>query len=238
MSIETSNPVDHDLETVFRDVPCSWVSDAKPHPPARPRMRRMRFVFITSCLVLVLFGFGFVGWLMLMPSSATSSRMGRGRPPHHAARVYPTSTVTEDRSPIADPLPKLADDDLLHSSQEEVVHFTSRLRESQARRARVSFGTGKRQSTSRANSRSSSRPCGPGIEANNCIYADVLDADHRLRDAYVLAARQGLPSGELVEIRRGWDRARSISLDNPDETIRRYNGLVERLHADLDVNSR
>ncbi len=80
-----------------------------------------------------------------------------------------------------------------------------------------------------ADRRSRAADCPPGSEDDGCIYQDVVGADRRLRAAYDDAARAGVPTGELVAIRRRWDRARAISLDAPDETIRRYNQLTDRL---------
>ncbi len=71
--------------------------------------------------------------------------------------------------------------------------------------------------------------CPPGSDEDRCIYQDVVSADRRLRAAYDAAVRAGVPTGELVAVRRRWDRARAISLDAPDETIRRYRQLTERL---------
>jgi hypothetical protein len=57
----------------------------------------------------------------------------------------------------------------------------------------------------------------------------VVGADRRLRAAYDDATQAGVPTDELVAVRRRWDRARAISLREPDETIRRYDRLTERL---------
>lgn len=73
------------------------------------------------------------------------------------------------------------------------------------------------------------RDCPPGSTENRCIFADVLAADRRLRTAYARATQAGVPTRELVTIRRRWNRARGISLDAPDETIRRYDELAARL---------
>ncbi|GGB35935.1 hypothetical protein GCM10011380_26650 [Sphingomonas metalli] len=71
--------------------------------------------------------------------------------------------------------------------------------------------------------------CAPGSRDDACIYGDVLAADRRLRRAYDAATRAGVETDSLVAIRRRWNRARGISLDAPDETIRRYDELTEQL---------
>ncbi|MFS0772141.1 hypothetical protein [Sphingomonas sp. 1P08PE] len=71
--------------------------------------------------------------------------------------------------------------------------------------------------------------CPPGSDDDRCIYRDVVGADRRLRAAYDDATQAGVPTDELVAVRRRWDRARAISLSEPDETIRRYDRLTERL---------
>lgn len=83
-----------------------------------------------------------------------------------------------------------------------------------------------------ARSRSGSRaePC----DDDRCIYQDVINADRRLRSAYRRAGREGVPVAELQDVRRQWNRALSISLDAPDETIRRYDRLTRQLEAASD----
>lgn len=71
--------------------------------------------------------------------------------------------------------------------------------------------------------------CPPGSTDDRCIYRDVLDAHRRLDDTYDRARQAGLDYRELRDVRRAWDRARAISLDEPDETIRRYDELNARL---------
>lgn len=73
--------------------------------------------------------------------------------------------------------------------------------------------------------------CRPGSTSNACIYRDVRNAHDRLEDAYRDAARAGVDRRDLVDVRRRWDRARDMSLAEPDETIRRYNDLAAYLRT-------
>lgn len=79
-------------------------------------------------------------------------------------------------------------------------------------------------------SASSDEPCAPGSEEDRCIYQDVMHADARLRAAYARATRNGVPTSDLAGVRRRWSRAQRVSLDAPDEAIRRYDRLADELH--------
>ncbi|KQU53209.1 hypothetical protein ASG67_10385 [Sphingomonas sp. Leaf339] len=71
--------------------------------------------------------------------------------------------------------------------------------------------------------------CRAGSNEDACIYRDVRAADRRLLAAYQRAVQAGVPRRDLVDIRRDWTRALAISLDDPDETIRRYDDLADQL---------
>lgn len=71
--------------------------------------------------------------------------------------------------------------------------------------------------------------CRVGSDEDACIYRDVRAADRRLLVAYQRAVQAGVPRRDLVDIRRDWTRALAISLDDPDETIRRYDDLADQL---------
>lgn len=73
--------------------------------------------------------------------------------------------------------------------------------------------------------------CRPGSDQDACIYRDVRDADRRLVQVYREAVRAGVPRETLVRATRVWNRALDLSLDDPDETIRRYDRLADDLHA-------
>lgn len=73
--------------------------------------------------------------------------------------------------------------------------------------------------------------CAPGSTDDACIYRDVRAADRRLVAAYENAVAAGVARRELVAVRRAWDRALAISLDDPDETIRRYDALSDELRG-------
>lgn len=80
--------------------------------------------------------------------------------------------------------------------------------------------------------------CAPGSNEDRCIFADVLAADRRLRAAWSRATRAGVPNDDLVAIRRRWTRARGISLESPDETIRRYDALATALDDLVETEQR
>ena len=75
----------------------------------------------------------------------------------------------------------------------------------------------------------SAAACPPGSTDNACIYQDVLNAHRRVAAAYDDAVSAGVPRKSLVAARRRWDSARSVSLEAPDEAIRRYDRLARDL---------
>ena len=77
--------------------------------------------------------------------------------------------------------------------------------------------------------------CAPGSTDNACIYQDVLNAHKRVAAAYDDAVSAGVPRNALVAARRRWDNARSVSLDAPDEAIRRYDRLARDLRTATDL---
>lgn len=83
-----------------------------------------------------------------------------------------------------------------------------------------------------AASRSAAAPyvdCPPGSTEDRCIYQDVSNAHRRLERAYRRAEFEGVPPSELRAVRRAWNRARDVSLDDPDEAIRQFDGLADYL---------
>lgn len=89
----------------------------------------------------------------------------------------------------------------------------------------------------RPRSRRASSTCGPGSTSDACIYRDVRYAHNRLVKAYLDAAQAGVDRRDLIDARRRWDRARDISLEEPDETIRRYDDLTAYLRTASRVGS-
>lgn len=68
--------------------------------------------------------------------------------------------------------------------------------------------------------------CAPNSQHNDCIYADVLLADRRLRAAYTQAVRRGVPTTALAPALRRWRQARAIAQERPDGAIRLYGALA------------
>lgn len=89
----------------------------------------------------------------------------------------------------------------------------------------------------RPRSRRASSTCRPGSTSDACIYRDVRYAHNRLVKAYLDAAQAGVDRRDLIDARRRWDRARDRSLDEPDETIRRYDDLTAYLRTASRVGS-
>ena len=192
----------------------------------RPGTRGVRWITLAAPVTLILFaalvGLHVFGAPPSAPrSTATSVRstkpaaMPRVTATDHGSgsAVTPVSAVSH-RSPDAAPAP---------SKQAPASRDVRR------RPQPLAIVAAPRHSSDRSQAVASGRSCPPGSEEDRCIYRDVTEADGRLRAAYADAVRDGAPSDELAAIHRRWVRARDLSLDAPDEAIRRYDRLAEEL---------
>ena len=71
--------------------------------------------------------------------------------------------------------------------------------------------------------------CLPNSSDDRCIYQDVMNADTRLRRSFDRAVQGGVSRPALSFVLRKWNQARRQATTDPDQTINRYDQLVNKL---------
>ncbi|MBJ6122868.1 hypothetical protein [Sphingomonas mollis] len=199
--------------------------------------RRARWLTLGAPIAaLVTAGFLFTQIDTASPLNAASTQHVTPRKIDHVAaytaiapsaepRVEDAALQTADQPDDATPLP-VANEERIDAPR--IVRVAAKVsderRQPAVRRVAVPADAGSRADGCRA-----------GSTEDACIYRDVRAADRRLLVAYQRAVQAGVPRRDLVEVRRDWTRALAISLDDPDETIRRYDDLADQLRYLTDA---
>lgn len=69
------------------------------------------------------------------------------------------------------------------------------------------------------------------MDRARCMYAEVVQADDRLRTAYAGATRAGVPRRTLSRYRDRWARLRRKALTDPDRVVSGYGQLARDLRG-------